>query len=219
MEGIQNYFDQMGEPRTQAPHKRMVYESKELHMEKIAIAYVVRNADGSFTQVKMHKSSIQAVWTTVVAETKQSDNSITEMRLAPLHEWENPQSRKRNVFSQGKMVQPNECLRNRLQRMTTPMENPVLLVCWDKIPCRPEKTNKRKQWKIVLFTNGTDTTNSAGGPIVLVHTSAGTMQLDEDGIQSVASSLFINWLQNKVHTDGWEIISLMAMAASVRFRE
>ena len=217
MEEIEKYFEKMAEKNSPTPkNKKMVYNSRELHVEDIAIAYVVHNADGSFTQIKMHRSSIKKVWTTIIAETEKSKTSVTEMRLAPLPAWEDPETRKRHVYSQGMAVQPNECMRKCLQRM--PIQNPVLLVCWDKVPCRPEN-NKCKQWKIILFTNGTDTTNSAGGPIVLVHTSAGTMQLDEDGIQSVASSVFINWLQQKVQTDGWEIISLMAMAASVRFRE
>ncbi len=76
----------------------------------------------------------------------------------------------------------------------------------------------RKKANIILFTNGTDTCKCKGGPIVLVHTAAGTAQLDEPGIQSIASSAFIEWLQNKVQTEGWEIISLMAMAASVRVK-
>jgi hypothetical protein len=75
-----------------------------------------------------------------------------------------------------------------------------------------------KQWDVILFTDGTDTTKCKGGPVILVHTASGSAQLAEDNIYSVASSAFIAWLQNKAAIEGWEIISLTMTSASVRMK-
>jgi hypothetical protein len=50
----------------------------------------------------------------------------------------------------------------------------------------------------------------------LLSPASGTAQLDEKGIQTIASSAFIEWLQHKVEEEGWKVISLLPMAASVR---
>ena len=198
--------------------RRVSYTNAELQAKALAVAYVARNADGSFTQFKIHKTEIKAVWTTIVAETQSNRNAITDLRLAPLDEWEDPERRKRNVFARAVPVQPNECLRQCLRRQ--PMGNPVLLVCWEKPPtASPQPTPsmgcKRKAWHYFLFTNGTDTD---GKPVVLVHSASGTKQLDEDGIQSVSSSPFIKWASDKANTEKWEIVSLTNHSASVRIR-
>ena len=205
----------------ETPQRRRVeYSSKAVEAKDIAVAYVVHNADGSFTQLKMHKTEIKAVWTTVVAETEKNKNSVTDMRLAPLSKWEDPTTRKRVVYAQGVAVKPNECLCKCLNR--NPIDNPVLLVVWETPPSTPTHIAnssfccKRKDWNIVLFTNGTDTTKCGGGPVVLVHSASGTAQLDEKGIQTIASGPFIEWLQNKVEEEGWKVISLLPTAASVR---
>ena len=199
--------------------KRIEYSSKAVEAKDIAVAYVVHNADGSFTQLKMHKTEIKAVWTTVIAETEKNKNSVTDMRLAALNDWQDPNARKREVYAQGVAVQPNECLCKCLKR--NPIDNPVLLVVWETNPSTPAPSVscKRKDCNIVLFTNGTDTTKSGGGPVVLVHTASGIEQLDEPGIQTIASSAFIEWLQNKVEGEGWKVISLLPMAASVRVKK
>ena len=223
---IEQFIQQMGSMGRQSKddheptRKTVAYSHKELKVEDITVAYVVNNADGSFTQLKIHKTAVKAVWTSIIAETEKNKNSVTDMRLAPLDEWEDPNRRKRNVYSRGVTVQPNECLCKCLKR--NPVNNPVLLVVWERSPST-NLANKsiccmRKKWKIVLFTNSTDTTRCKGGPIILVHTASGTVQLDEVGIQTVSSSAFIDWLQTKVQTEGWEIISLLPMAASVRMR-
>lgn len=198
--------------------RRLSYTNAELHAKALTIAYVARNADGSFTQFKIHKTEIKAVWTTIVAETQSNQNAITDLRLAPLDEWEDPERRKRNVFARGVTVQPNECLQQCLRKQS--MGNPVLLVCWEKPPPAPPQHTpnmccKRKAWHYFLFTNGTD---ADGKPVVLVHTASGTKQLDEEGIQSVSSSPFIKWMTDKANAAKWEIVSLTELSASVRIR-
>jgi hypothetical protein len=193
--------------------KRTTRTSKELHVEDLSIAYVLHNADGSFETVKMHKTSIKAAWTTIVAETQSSNNTVIDMRMAPANLWERKNIRRRDVFANGVQVQPNQCLRKFLKHAN--IEDPILLVCWDKPP-PSEQCCKRKEWQYYLFTNGTD--HTSGEPVVLVHSATGISQLDEEGIQSVASSKFINWITGKTHSDGWEIVSLLGMAASVRVK-
>ncbi len=221
---------------------------KELQASNLAIAYVARNPDGSFTQFKIHTTEIKAVWTTVVAETQSNGNAITDLRLAPLEEWEDPARRKRVIFARGVPVKPNECLGKCLQQQS--IENPVLLVCWERVPqqqqhqnnnnnsrrtsssssssCnnnnnnyynnRHNNNNNIKQWNYFLFSNGTDTATHRGGPVVIVTSASGTQQLDEEGIQSVASSAFINWITKKAKEERWEIISLTNLSASARVR-
>ena len=199
--------------------RRTTYSEKELHAEDLTIAYVVHNADGSFDTVKMRKTSVKAAWTTIISETQSNNTTISDMRMAALDEWGKPNTLKRNVYKQGIQVQPNQCLRKFLRK--TPIENPVLLVCWD-IPAAAEPhqhdpsicCNKRKEWQYFLFTNGT----GESGPIVLVHSATGISQLDEEGIQSVGSSKFLDWITRKNHDEKWEIISLLGMAASVRVK-
>ena len=188
---------------------------KELHAEDLTVAYVLHNADGSFKTVKIHKTSIQAAWTTIITETKSNNNSITDMRMADANMWEKGNTRRRDVFDSGMAVQPNQCLRNFLKQAN--INDPILLVCWEKPPHvhDPKMCCKRKEWQYFLFTNGTDT---QGGPIVLVHSSTGVCQLDEEGIQSIASSKFINWITGKTKNDKWEIVSLLGTAASVRVK-
>jgi hypothetical protein len=188
---------------------------KELHREDLSIAYVTHNSDGSFTQVRLSKSSIKAAWTTIIEETQNSNSTVADMRMAPLAEWERPDTRRRNVYNLGLPVQPNQCLSKFFQQ--TPIENPVLLVCWETAPSLACK--KREEWRYVIFTNGTDTSCSCGGrPSVLVHSSAGVSQLNEPGIESVSSKNFIEWIDKKTRDDGWEIISLVETAASVRMK-
>ena len=220
------WMEQMKQLQTPTPEptkKRIAYSRKELQASDLAVAYVTRNSDGSFTQFKIHKTSIRAVWTTVVAETQSNKNAVTDLRLAPLDEWENPDRRKRNVFAHGVPIQPNECLKKCLQNQ--PIENPVLLVCWEKPPqaavvpqYKKACTQSSKEWHYFLFTNSTDTSETNGGPVVLVHSATGTHQLDECGIKSVASSAFINWVTNKVRSDSWQVISMTNMSTSVRVR-
>ena len=186
---------------------------KELHAEDLTVAYVLHNADGSFKTVKIHKTTIQAAWTTIITETKSNHSSITDMRMADANMWEKGNTRRRDVFDSGMTVQPNQCLRNFLKQAN--INDPILLVCWEKPPHDPKMCCKRKEWQYFLFTNGTDT---QGGPIVLVHSSTGVCQLDEEGIQSIASSKFINWITGKTKNDKWEIVSLMGTAASVRVK-
>jgi hypothetical protein len=200
--------------------RRLSYTNAELHAKALTIAYVARNADGSFTQFKIHKTEIKAAWTTIVAETQSNQNAITDLRLAPLDEWEDPERRKRNVFARGVTVQPNECLQQCLRKQS--MGNPVLLVCWERPPTAPQQPDptpkiccKRKTWHYFLFTNGIV---SDGKPVVLVHTASGTKQLAEAGIQTVSSSPFIQWVSGKVNTAKWEIVSLTELSASVRIR-
>jgi hypothetical protein len=208
--------DNTYEPKREV--ERKTYSRAQMQVKEIAVAYVVHNADGSFTQLQMRKTQVTQVWTTVIAETEKAKNSVTDLRLARLDEWEDQSRRKRNVYARGVVVQPKQCLCRFLK--ANPIENPVLLVVWehpvhlgnDKICCA------RKKWSIVLFTNGTDTTKCKGGPVILVHTASGTAQLDEEGITTIASSAFIEWLQNKVQTEKWEVISLNAVAASVRVK-
>ena len=197
--------------RTYEPERKaMAYSRKQLQVKDITVAYVVHNANGSFTELRMHKTEVKQVWTTVIAETEKAKNSITDLRLAPLNQWEDRNQRKRDVFEQGVVVQPRECLCKCLKQNN--IENPVLLVVWE----HPVHSCTRKKWSIILFTNGTDTTKCKGEPVILVHTASGTAQLDEQGVKTIASSAFIEWLQNKVQTEKWEIISLNDMAASVR---
>ena len=215
-------------PPTTNNNKRVSYASKELQASNLAIAYVARNPDGSFTQFKMQKTEIKAVWTTVVAETQSNGNAITDLRLAPLEEWEDPARRKRVIFARGVSVKPNECLCKCLQRQS--IENPVLLVCWERAPQQSRRTtcnnnttpcnskHTSKQWNYFLFSNGADTATHRGGPVVIVTSASGTQQLDEEGIQSVASSAFINWITKKAQEERWEIISLTNLSASARVR-
>ena len=196
--------------------KTVAYARKELQVKDIAVAYVVHNADGSFTQLMIHKTEVKQVWTTVIAETEKAKNSITDLRLAPLDQWEDGSQRKRNVYAQGVVVQPKECLCKCLKRNN--IENPVLLVVWEhpahirnsKVGC-----TRKKNWNIILFTNST---KCKGGPVILVHTASGTEQLDEQGVNTIASSAFIEWLEKKIQTEKWEVISLDATTASVRVR-
>ena len=118
--------------------RRVSYTNAELQAKALAVAYVARNADGSFTQFKIHKTEIKAVWTTIVAETQSNGNAITDLRLAPLEEWEDPARRKRVIFARGVSVKPNECLCKCLQRQS--IENPVLLVCWERAPQQSRRT-------------------------------------------------------------------------------
>jgi hypothetical protein len=140
------------------------------------------------------------------------------MRMAALDEWGKPNIRKRNVYKQGIQVQPNQCLRKFLRQ--TPIDNPVLLVCWENPTSTephahdPSICCKSKEWRYFLFTNGT----GESGPIVLVHSATGISQLDEEGIQSVGSSKFLDWITRKNRDEKWEIISLLGAAASVRVK-
>jgi hypothetical protein len=207
-------------PKTQ--RRTLAISQKKLQVQDISVAYVVHNADGSFTQLRIQKTEIKAVWTTIVAETEKAKNSVTDLRLAPLDEWEDESRRKRNVYARGVTVEPHECLCKCLKQ--NPIENPVLLVVWERPPSTPTRMENSKvcsvpkQWDIILFTNSTDTTKFKGGPIILVHTASGSAQLAEDNIYSVASSAFIAWLQNKAAIEGWEIISLTMTSASVRMK-
>ena len=209
-----------------APMRRTTKaSSKELHVQDLAVAYVRHNPDGSFTQFKLHKTSVQMAWTTIIAETTRNKNQITDMRMAPLDEWKDPPSRgKRVIYANAEPVQPNEDLDQFL--MQKPIDNPVLLVCWDKAPDAVVVANangkkkhcKRKQWHYCLFTGGVDITKPKGGPIILVHTETGTCQLDEEGLECISSAAFIDWITHKVNTEGWEVISLTNMSASVRMK-
>ena len=193
------------------PERKTVANRK---LQDIAVAYVVHNADGSFTQLQMHRMEVKQVWTTVIAETEKARNSITDLRLAPLDQWEDEGQRKRSVYAQGVAVQPNECLCKCLKRKN--IVNPVLLVVWEhlaRIRNRKACCTRKTNWSIILFTNST---KCKGGPVILVHTASGTAQLDEQGVDTIASSAFIEWLENKVQTEKWEVISLDATAASVR---
>ena len=179
----------------------------KLHAEDLTIAYVVHNSDGSFTEVKMRRSSMEAAWTNIVEETQSSNNAVAEMRMAPLEQWKRQDMRKRNVYSTAFPVQQNQCLLKFLQQ--TPIEDPVLLVCWEAAPgCRV--CGKGTKWQYVLFTD----TECEDGPMVLVHTDTGTRHLEEEGIQTIASSKFIGWITKK----GWDVISLTGNSASVRLK-
>jgi hypothetical protein len=216
-----------------APLRRKVTtraSSKELHVKDLAVAYVKENPDGSFTQFKLHTTSVQVAWTTIIAETTRNNNQITEMRMAPLSEWKHPPLHgKRVIYANAARVNPNEDLCQFLRQR--PIENPVLLVCWENnnsdnnaaTTTTAHKNNKKKhckhkEWHYCLFTGGVDITKPKGGPIILVHTETGTCQLDEAGVNCIASSAFIDWITHKVNNEEWEVISLTNLSASVRVK-
>lgn len=211
----------------QAPRSYSAASSMEVSKSDLEIAYVARNPDGSFTQFKMTKTAMKAVWTTVIAETQSSQTSITDIRLASLDQWVDPQvGRKRVVFARAARVQPNECMKRLMQR--NPIENPVLLVCWERPPAQWKKTNpsphvhnkamccRRKEWHYILFTNSTKA--CSGKPIIIVTTATDSQPLYEEGIDTIASCAFVNWITQKVRTEKWEIISLTKNSASARVK-
>ena len=219
----------------QTSRKALYASSKELHVKDLVVAYVRKNSDGSFTQLKIHKTKVEAAWTTIIAETTKNTNQITDMRMAPLEKWENPAPHgKRVIYAEAEPVQPQEDLGQFIRNRT--IRNPVLLVCWENAPSscsavveqqqqpttkhinHKKKNCKRRQWYYCLFTGGVDITKPKGGPVILAHTEVGTSQLDEDGINCIASSAFIDWITHKVNTEGWEVISLTNLSASVRVR-
>ena len=218
----------------QLTRRRALYaSSKELHVKDLAVAYVRKNSDGSFTQLKIHKTTVEAAWTTIIAETTQNTNQITDMRMAPLDKWENPAPHgKRVIYANAETVQPQEDLGRFIRNKS--IRNPVLLVCWENAPqqtctdvaeqpssskhINKKKHCKRRQWHYCLFTGGVDITKPKGGPVILAHTEVGTSQLDEDGVNCIASSAFIDWITHKVNTEGWEVISLTNLSASVRVK-
>ena len=201
---------------------RNTRSQRELHVEDLTVAYVVHNADGSYRTVKMRKTTVKAAWTTIISETQSNNNLITDMRMAAANKWENKTTRRRDVFEEGIRVNPNQCLRKFLNRAN--IEDPILLVCWEQPPDTTTTTAIKVPeaaggWQYYLFTDGTDASCAGeGGPIILVHSAAGICQLDENGIKTIGSSKFIEWITKKTAHDGWELISLTDRSASVRVK-
>jgi hypothetical protein len=199
---------------------RTTKTQKELHAEQLSVAYVVKNPDGSFSTVNIHRTTVQAAWTTVVQETRSHQNQIVDMRMAPRDMWGKENVRRRDVYSKATPVRERDNLCDLIQQAR--LSNPLLLVCWDRPVQTPHKHNPkmccpRKCWQYYIFTNGNDP-SCGGGPVVLVHSANGIGQLDEQGILSVGSSKFLRWLTEKTQKDGWEVVSLTDEAASVRLK-
>ena len=64
---LESLIAQYANQLQQAPQQRTAYSKAELQAEQISIAYVQRNADGSFETLRMNKTAIKAAWTTIVA--------------------------------------------------------------------------------------------------------------------------------------------------------
>jgi hypothetical protein len=201
---------------------RTTSTKKELQAEQLSVAYVVKNPDGSFSTVNIRKTSVQAAWTTIISETRNHQNQIVDMRMAPRDMWGKENVRRRDVFDKAMPVNQKDNLCDIIRQSS--FNDPLLLVCWDRPQASahrhdPKKCCKRKQWQYYIFTNATDAACSGtGGPIVLVHSAEGIGQLDEGGIISIGSTKFLAWITEKTRTDGWEVISMTDEAASVRFK-